>query len=706
MAGQTVISGTVMGTDGLSIPGANVYLEGTYDGVSTDTDGTFSFKTNVTDSSYLLISFTGFKTHRESVLLDGTPKIFEIILKETINELDAVVITAGTFESGTGNKSEVLKPLDIVTTAGATADIAGALNTLPGTQTVGEEGRLFVRGGDGYEANTFIDGLAAPESYEITAPNLPTRNRFSPFMFSGASFSTGGYSAEYGQGLSSALILKTKENATETRTDLSFISVGLEAAHTQSWDDASLAGKVGYFNLDPYFHIIKQDIEWINPPTSLDGNLAYRQKIGKDGMLKTYGKLNLSGMTLQYDPFDLSQGLMEIRLRNQYGYLNASYSDMLSEKWMLRTGASYAYSNDDIDLEGSEVVENLHGLHFKTAADYDQSDRLFIRMGAEVFTRLHKQEYNEFESGIFNHAEFSENILASFLETKFFISKALVAQLGGRMEYNSLNRLYSVDPRISLALKTGSESQISLAFGQFRQSSPQEFLRIDQKLRPEKALHYIANYQWMKDNRTFRTELYWKTYSDLVTFDAGSSGQPDNVQNTGDGYARGIDIFFRDGKTIKNADFWISYSFLDTERNYRDYPVSAPPSFTSNHNLSIVYKHFIPVLKSQIGLTYSFSSGRPYNDPNTNSFNSERTPVYHDLSANVSFLPRQDVIVYASVTNILNHDHIFGYEYRPEPNSEGIYENRPIKLPAPQFVLLGVFVTISKSKTLNQLPHL
>ena len=36
-----------------------------------------------------------------------------------------------------------MKPLDIVTTAGATADIAGVMNTLPGTQTVAEDHRTF-----------------------------------------------------------------------------------------------------------------------------------------------------------------------------------------------------------------------------------------------------------------------------------------------------------------------------------------------------------------------------------------------------------------------------------------------------------------------------------------------------------------------------------------------------------------------------------
>jgi hypothetical protein len=66
---------------------------------------------------------------------------------ESVNALDAVVITAGTLEAGDKSRVSVLKPLDIVTTAGSAGNIIAALQTLPGTQTVGEDGRLFVRGG-------------------------------------------------------------------------------------------------------------------------------------------------------------------------------------------------------------------------------------------------------------------------------------------------------------------------------------------------------------------------------------------------------------------------------------------------------------------------------------------------------------------------------------------------------------------------------
>jgi len=140
-----------------------------------------------------------------------------IKLKESVNTLDAVVITAGTFDAGEKARVSVLKPLDIVTTAGSNANIVAALQTLPGTQTVGEDGRLFVRGGEADETQTFVDGIRVAQPYGSTTQNLPTRGRFSPFLFSGMSFSTGGYSAEYGEALSSVLLLNTKEEETQEK---------------------------------------------------------------------------------------------------------------------------------------------------------------------------------------------------------------------------------------------------------------------------------------------------------------------------------------------------------------------------------------------------------------------------------------------------------------------------------------------------------
>ena len=169
---QNVVSGKVTDEKGGPIPGANVYLEGTYDGGSTDENGYFSFTTKETGTKTLIVSFLSFETYAKEIEVNQF--LNQIIkLKESVNVLDAVILTAGTFEAGDKARVSVLKPLDIVTTAGAVGDIIGALATLPGAQTVGESNRLFVRGGEADETQTFVDGLRVAQPYGATANDLP-----------------------------------------------------------------------------------------------------------------------------------------------------------------------------------------------------------------------------------------------------------------------------------------------------------------------------------------------------------------------------------------------------------------------------------------------------------------------------------------------------------------------------------------------------
>ncbi len=61
--GQTKIAGKITDADKQPLPGANIYLQDTYDGVSSETDGTFSFTTDEEGEGILVISFVGYKTH-------------------------------------------------------------------------------------------------------------------------------------------------------------------------------------------------------------------------------------------------------------------------------------------------------------------------------------------------------------------------------------------------------------------------------------------------------------------------------------------------------------------------------------------------------------------------------------------------------------------------------------------------------------------
>lgn len=699
---QTQITGSISDEKGGPIPGVNISIAGTYDGTSTSVDGTFDFESTESGDQILLISFVGFTSHQQKVQLSGKPVHLEVVLREVVNQLDAVVISAGSFTAGEEKRRTILKAIDIATTAGATADIAGALNTLPGTQKVGESGRLFVRGGDGSETKTFIDGMLVANAYSPSAPNTPSRGRFLPFMFKGTSFSTGGYSAEYGQALSSALVLDSKDKAALNQTDLGLLSVGGDIAHTQVWDHASLTGKIQYTNIRPYIGLINQEIDWITPPASIEGSTAFRQELGEHGIVKFFGNFNHSDFKLNNHDILAPSQKQSFDFENNYGYGNASFLQALNARWSIRGGLSYNYNENNILLDGRPIDEIEKGTHSKLVFENTVSEAVELKFGIEHLQSDY--EASRLDSlSLKQTITFNTPITVGFAEAEIYASKNLVARTGVRTEYNGSIEKVNIEPRISVAYKPFRHGQFSMAYGQFHQTPENQFLIVNQKLEEEKADHYILNYQVINDQRTFRTELYYKKYSNLIKFINGNSGQ---LANTGSGYARGFELFWRDSKSVRNLDYWISYSYLDTERDYLDFPTASTPSFASTHNFSLVGKKFIPEIKTQLGVTYSYSSARTYHNPNSEHFNSGRTPTYQDLSMNLSYLPKPFLIIHLSVTNILGRDNIFGYEFSNTTDANGIYASRAIRQPARRFLFLGVFLTISKNKSINQLPNL
>jgi hypothetical protein len=701
---QTKISGKVTDEQGEAVPGANIVIRDTYDGVSAGADGTFSFTTTERGRQTLVVSFISYKTFEQEIDLQGKEIEITIILKEEFNELEAVVISAGSFTAGEEKRRTILKAVDIATTAGATADIAGALNTLPGTTKVGETGRLFVRGGDDSEARTFIDGMAVLNSYEASAPNTPTRSRFMPFMFKGTSFSTGGYSAEYGQALSSALVLNSKDKAEMNQTDIGILSVGGEVAHTQVFDKSSLSGKIGYTDISPYYKLIDQRVDWKDPYKSLQGNAAFRQQIGSNGgYLKVYGNYSNAALSMYEHDIAEPQNKQLYEIKNEYAYGNAAYQQPLNETWSVRGGVAYSYSDNAIKIDGSPMGEVEKGAHVKAVLENSLTDKAEVRFGTEILTRNYVASRYDEDSDQIQSQRFDELISGTFAETEVYIGNSIVTRAGARLEYHNLTDKLSVDPRVSVAYKPFEKGQFSFAYGKFRQTAKNQYVRVNHELNSEKAEHFILNYQVITASRTFRVETYYKQYADLVKF---GNAEQTIINNKGNGFARGAEVFWRDSKSLKNVDYWISYSFLDTKRDYLDYPYEAMPTYASRHNFSAVYKHFINKLKSQVGVTYSYGSPRPYNNPNDDRFNAGRTPSYHDLSANVAYLPKNWLIVYVSCTNLLGRDNIFGYQYSETPDENGVYASKAIKQPARHFLLVGIFITLSKNRSVNQLPNL
>src|SRR5436190_374017 len=154
---QFKISGTVVNDKNKPIRGANVYLDNTIDGGTTDSTGAFHFTTSEKGNQTIVASEISHATGGQPIVINSDLGGITIVLKANKqHNLEAVVITAGSIDASNDKSKTVLKPLDIVTTAGSNADVVKAMEMLPGTQKTGTDNGMFVRGGDASEAAILV----------------------------------------------------------------------------------------------------------------------------------------------------------------------------------------------------------------------------------------------------------------------------------------------------------------------------------------------------------------------------------------------------------------------------------------------------------------------------------------------------------------------------------------------------------------------
>ena len=681
LSAQIVLSGRVTDQKQMPLPGANIFLQGSYDGTTADSLGNFYFKSKMQGSQILSVTFIGYKPLLRKLDLDSAKTIvLNLELEETGGQIDEVVINAGAFEASDEKKAVVMRLMDISTTPSAQGDIFGALATLPGVQKVGEDGRVFVRGGEGYETKTFMDGMQVSTPFMSKMPDMPTRGRFSALLFSGTLFSTGAYSAEYGQALSSIVDMKTNSVEFEDKSSISLLTVGMMASTTKCWKGGSLSISGDYLTLQLSNRINKPQVDWIKSPVNIDGTVMFRQKTGKSGLYKFFGAFNSNNSGMIYPNTETGEN-QQILLNGSNLYLNNTYNSEIGKNWMLKSGLVWNWDNQRFDINQDQIATAQKMLQAKLGLVHRVNDQTELNLGADWVNYAYEQNIQM--NGNFS-LPFTNNQLSGFAEVEYKLTRKFATRLGARVENSSLARQTTLVPRFSAAYKTGNHSQVSLASGRFYQNPEEDYLKFAPRLKAEKADHLVMTWQYQTELRTFRVEGYTKRYTGLVKFDEPLATNPLDYSNTGSGHAEGIDFFWRDKQSFKGTDYWISYSWINASRNYKDYPMAAVPSYLSEHNLSVVGKRFFGSLRTYAAVTYSFASSRPYHNPNLEGFMNSKTNPTNDISLSLTYLMRlfgKQAVMHLMVNNLTSFNNIYGYNFSKTPNGDGVYESTPIQSP-------------------------
>ena len=710
---QITISGKVLGRNNKPLKDVSVTLKDTYDGATTDETGNYKFETSEKGSQTLIFSHPKFIEIEKSIQIEDKNLILNAELKESVSEIDAVVISAGSIEASDKKRATtLLTPIDVYTTAGANGQISSALETLPGVQKVGESEGLFVRGGTGTETKFFMDGNLVNNYFGNSVPGIKAMDRLNTSLFKGNVFSSGGYSAVYGQALSGVLALESidlpERNAADFGISPIFASGGIQRVNQEKTHSYGIS--LGYSNLELMQKILKFNTDFEKAPNSFGGNGNFRIKTSRGGFIKYYGSYDTSSMKLSSSNLDDENSSDKINQNGKNTFHSLSYREKFG-RYTLNLGSSYTFNQNilhfsNVDQNGSSPFNNdidSKGNYFNAKALIER--KLFkisaIRAGIELNTT--KEE--TWVSIAQKKYEFRDDITSLFAETDLGISNDLSLKIGARAENSSSINRWNFSPRFAMAYRISKEWTSSLAYGTFFQNPESRFFTENYQPNYQRADHYIFQVQRAADGRSLRLETYYKKYQDLIKTTTDFY-RPIAVNNNGSGYAKGVELFWRDKKSLKNIDYWVSYSYLDSKRDYLNYTESLFPNFAAKHTLSVVAKKFVTNWKTGFNISYNYNSGRPYynfvtENGNTVLKNQGFVKDYQAVNFSLNYLPnlgkkdaRAFTVLVLSINNVLGTKNEFGYNF----SSNGL-KSRAIVPPTNTFVFIGAFISFGTDRT-------
>jgi vitamin B12 transporter len=688
-----IIAGVIQDDAGVLLPMVNVQIEGTSDGDATDVQGRFVFATRTLGKRVLRASLIGYEPISIPITLSMHDSVFlRITMDEAVVRMGEVLVTGSAYTIGDDPKALAIHSLDIVTTAGASADVLRAIQTLPGVVPVDEGAGLFVRGGDVTETSILLDQATVVHPYKFESPTGGYFGTIPPFLLGGTFFSSGGFPSRYGNALSGVLAMESM-NMPATFTMSAGVglaagslgaaipiipnSLGLRVSCNKSFADAMLRmnGSRGNFNI---------------PPDGFDGNLSLIWKYSPNAQIKLLSFVSGDRIGVHTDEPSFAGIYASHELNRLYNLQLTATSD----RWLCKGSLSVNQFETEQELGSYHLRPSDISYKARFDADGDLDDRHHLFAGAEC-----EKMTNRFEGTVPMNPMVLDPAASTYLldeeqsavrvgvyaELESRVSQRMTANLGLRSDYHGLAHQAVLDPRVSLRYDISKEMNARLGWGIYHQF-PQPYLYNamsgDPHLSAQRSQHLIAGVEYSRELVQCRMEAYRKTYAQLVLRTASS-----HYANMGDGVASGIDVFLKYGGFLRTpVSGWISYSYIHARRlQARDLAESivyeeAPSSFDITHNVTLVGKVQV-IQQLSIGLTFRCATGTPvtpvvgairpagadYYEPIQGSLNSERMPAFVRMDATLAYFQpfgeSNAVMFYVGMTNVLDRSNPVRYEY-------------------------------------------
>jgi len=485
------------------IPFANIIIEGTTIGATSDIDGNYEIL-NLNAGAYnFKCSYIGFNTDIQSEIKVSSNKSLRLdfFLSENSELLGEVKVRGNTFNKTQASPVSLrtINASEISKSAGGNRDISKVVANLPGVATSsGFRNDIIVRGGSPTENKFFLDGI-----------EIPTINHFTTQGSSGGpvgilnvnfirevDFYTGAFPANRGNALSSVMELKLIEG-NEEEISGSFALGSSDAGLTLN-TPLSKKSTLLFSVRRSYLQFLFKALKLPFLPTYNDMQFKYTFKPDKKNQFNFLGIATIDDFTLNKDINNDEKDTLQIALNNynlnnlvinkQWNYTiggtwrhffnNSNLFFVMSRNHLDNTALKYLdYADENsqkiLDYK-SEEIENKTRLEYNFKrngysiiigsnledATYTNNTNQIFTIGDSIITGINNVDLHFIKYGAFTQI------------SKTYFENKLTSSFGLRIDGNSFTEnanSNNFSPRLSLAYNLNSKTSINSNIGRFHQ---------------------------------------------------------------------------------------------------------------------------------------------------------------------------------------------------------------------------------------------
>ncbi len=686
--------------------GANIYVDATQNGTSTNEYGYFSLELGE-GAIEIRVSYLGYKTkvYNLDITTDTVLKIL-LVKENLLNEIVVKEKRSQKFQEG--KVSLPIGLLSQIPTIASESDIFKSLSMFPGIST-GREGTssLFVRGGTPDENLILLDGIPVYNATHLggyfSVINSDAIKTIDVYK--------GNFPARFGGRLSSVIDIQTKEgNRNETHGK---IGLGVLTSNMMLEGPVSkrasyfVSGRTSYFGLiniftdkekvDYYFDYWLYDF---NGKLNFDlkkGKLFFSAYMGNDVGVSysndTYKtQSNLSDEKIKWGSITLSSRYILPVTPKLFAKFLIGYSHYHSLFRLKSLTEEYFINDTLLTLATYENNSFVKDEFVQSNWDYVLNSKNHVKFGSSYTIHHFVAGSIDTISNFNGHSALASRELSMYLEDKYKLSRQIKLNIGARYSifYTNNNRFSRIEPRFSLRYEPSKKLNFSASYSVSRQyvhllssngfGFPNNiWVPPTDKIPPQDATQYSIGSGWqVSANYLVGIESYYKKMTHLIDYRSGID--PDEppifdwqniVTKDGVGTAYGVESIMekRNGKMTGFISYTLSWSF----RQFKDLNQGLvfPHSYDRRHDFSVLGMYTLTshwllsanwIFQTGTAVSLPIASipvpGHQYSIEVYGGRNSGRMPNYHRLDVGVEYKKRtrknNEFKIKASIYNLYN----------------------------------------------------